>query len=65
MSLPPWAGGVDPAREAIVLTLTTFDESAREEMMTGPSIIPRTMPGSRGEHDLQERYGTRARAEAF
>ena len=23
------------------------------------------MPGSHGEHDLQERYGTRARAEAF
>ena len=23
------------------------------------------MPGSRGEHDLQELYGTRARAEAF
>jgi uncharacterized protein len=33
--------------------------------MTNPSIIPGTMPGSRGEHDLQERYGTRARAEAF
>jgi predicted pyridoxine 5'-phosphate oxidase superfamily flavin-nucleotide-binding protein len=33
--------------------------------MTTPSIIPRTMPGSRGEHDLQELYGTRARAEAF
>jgi predicted pyridoxine 5'-phosphate oxidase superfamily flavin-nucleotide-binding protein len=38
---------------------------AREEMMTGPSTIPQTLPGSRGEHDLQERYGTRGRAEAF
>jgi predicted pyridoxine 5'-phosphate oxidase superfamily flavin-nucleotide-binding protein len=34
-------------------------------MMTTPLIIPRTMPGSHGEYDLQERYGTRARAEAF
>jgi predicted pyridoxine 5'-phosphate oxidase superfamily flavin-nucleotide-binding protein len=33
--------------------------------MTTPLIIPGTMPGSRGEHDLQERYGTRTRAEAF
>src|SRR6478672_4503504 len=29
-------------------------------MMTTP-----LMPGSCGEHDLQERYGTRSRAEAF
>jgi hypothetical protein len=48
-----------------MLTLTTFDKAAQEEMMTGPSIIPRTTPGSRGEHDLQERHGTRARAEAI
>jgi uncharacterized protein len=34
-------------------------------MMTTPLIIPRTMPGSHGEHDLQELYGTRARADAF
>ena len=27
--------------------------------------IPRTTPGSRGERELQERYGTRPRAEAF
>jgi predicted pyridoxine 5'-phosphate oxidase superfamily flavin-nucleotide-binding protein len=34
-------------------------------MMTTPLILQQTMPGSRGEHDLQERYGTRPRAEAF
>ena len=34
-------------------------------MMTTPLIIQQTLPGSRGEHDLQERYGTRSRAEAF
>jgi hypothetical protein len=34
-------------------------------MMTARLIDQRTMPGSRGERDLQERYGTRARAEAF
>jgi hypothetical protein len=33
--------------------------------MTTPSIIPRASPGSRGEHELQEPYGTRARAVAF
>ena len=33
--------------------------------MTTSLIIQQTMPGSHGEHDLQERYGTRARAEAF
>ncbi len=43
-----------------MLTLTIFDESAQEEMVTGPSIIPRTMPGSRGEHDLQEPHCTGA-----
>jgi predicted pyridoxine 5'-phosphate oxidase superfamily flavin-nucleotide-binding protein len=36
-----------------------------EEMMTTPLFARQTMPGSRGEHDLQERYGTRSRAEAF
>jgi uncharacterized protein len=34
-------------------------------MMTTPLIIPETMPGSHGEHHLQEQYGTRTRAEAF
>jgi predicted pyridoxine 5'-phosphate oxidase superfamily flavin-nucleotide-binding protein len=34
-------------------------------MMTTPLISQQTMPGSRGEHDLQERYGDRQRAEAF
>jgi predicted pyridoxine 5'-phosphate oxidase superfamily flavin-nucleotide-binding protein len=34
-------------------------------MMTTPLIIQQTMPGSSGEHDLQERYGNRKRAEAF
>src|SRR6267142_6729389 len=34
-------------------------------MMTTPSISQQTMPGSRGEHDLQERYGNRKRADAF
>jgi len=34
-------------------------------MMNTPVNIPRTTPGSRGEHELQERYGTRPRAEAF
>ncbi len=33
--------------------------------MTTPLIVPQSMPGSRGEHDLQERFGTRPRAEAF
>ena len=33
--------------------------------MTTPLSIQQTMPGSRGEHDLQERYGNRKRAEAF
>jgi predicted pyridoxine 5'-phosphate oxidase superfamily flavin-nucleotide-binding protein len=33
--------------------------------MTTPSIVQQTMPGSRGEHDLQERYGNRKRAEGF
>ena len=33
--------------------------------MTTPLIIPETMPGSHGEHHLQEQYGTRTRAEAF
>jgi hypothetical protein len=33
--------------------------------MTTPLMIQQTMPGSRGEHDLQQRYGTRSRAEAF
>ena len=33
--------------------------------MTTPLLIRQTMPGSHGEHDLQERYGTRSRAEAF
>jgi predicted pyridoxine 5'-phosphate oxidase superfamily flavin-nucleotide-binding protein len=36
-----------------------------DSMMTTPLILPVTMPGSRGEHELQERFGTRARAEAF
>jgi uncharacterized protein len=34
-------------------------------MMNTPVNIPRTTPGSRGERELQERYGTRPRAEAF
>jgi uncharacterized protein len=33
--------------------------------MTTPVIIEQTMFGSCGEHDLQERYGNRKRAEAF
>ena len=33
--------------------------------MTTPSISQQTMPGSRGEHDLQERYGNQKRAEGF
>ena len=33
--------------------------------MTSPLITQQAMPGSRGEHDLQEHYGTRSRAEAF
>ena len=33
--------------------------------MTTPLIVQQTMPGSRGEHDLQERYGNRKRAEGF
>src|SRR3954447_20855318 len=36
-----------------------------ETVMTTPLIIPRAMPGSRGEHELQEQFGTRARADAF
>jgi uncharacterized protein len=34
-------------------------------MMTTPVISQQTMPGSRGEHELQARYGNRQRAEAF
>src|SRR6516225_9047377 len=33
--------------------------------MTTPLIVQENLPGSRGEHELQERYGTRSRAEAF
>ena len=33
--------------------------------MTTPLMIQQTMPGSHGEHELQEEYGTRSRAEAF
>jgi predicted pyridoxine 5'-phosphate oxidase superfamily flavin-nucleotide-binding protein len=33
--------------------------------MTTPLIIQQTMLGSCGEHDLQERYGNRKRADAF
>ena len=33
--------------------------------MTNPLIIQQTMLGSCGEHDLQERYGNRKRADAF
>ena len=33
--------------------------------MTTLLKIQQTMPGSRGEHDLQERYGNRKRAEGF
>jgi hypothetical protein len=33
--------------------------------MTTQLLIPQTMPGSHGEHELQQRYGTRSRAEAF
>ena len=33
--------------------------------MTDPLNIQQTSPGSRGEHDLQERYGNQKRAEAF
>jgi hypothetical protein len=40
-------------------------DPSQEEMMTTPLIIQQTMPGSHGEHDLQERYGTWSRAEAF
>src|SRR5438445_42861 len=47
------------------LTSGFFRDAAQEEMMTTPLIIQQTMPGSHGEHDLQERYGTRSRAEAF
>jgi len=40
------------------MSITTFfSDAAQEEMMT--------MPGSRGEHDLQERYGNQKRAEGF
>jgi predicted pyridoxine 5'-phosphate oxidase superfamily flavin-nucleotide-binding protein len=34
-------------------------------MMTTPLILEQTIPGSHGEHVLQEQYGTRSRAEAF
>src|SRR5437660_664005 len=34
-------------------------------MMTTPLIVQQTMLGSCGEHDLQERYGNRKRADAF
>jgi predicted pyridoxine 5'-phosphate oxidase superfamily flavin-nucleotide-binding protein len=34
-------------------------------MMTTPLHIQQAAPGSCGEHDLQERYGNRKRAEAF
>ena len=33
--------------------------------MNTPVSFPMTTPGSRGERELQERYGTRQRAEAF
>src|SRR3982074_3638969 len=33
--------------------------------MTTPLIIQQTMLGSCGEHELQERYGSRKRADAF
>ncbi len=33
--------------------------------MTTPLTIQQTMLGSCGEHDLQERYGNRKRADAF
>src|SRR2546427_11263158 len=33
--------------------------------MTTPLIIQQTILGSCGEHDLQERYGNRKRADAF
>ena len=33
--------------------------------MTTPLIIQHALPGSGGEHELQEQYGTRTRAEAF
>src|SRR5882762_3000655 len=33
--------------------------------MTTPLIIQQTMLGSCGEHDLQERYGNRKRADGF
>ena len=33
--------------------------------MTIPLITHQTLPGSHGEHDLQQQYGTRSRAEAF
>jgi predicted pyridoxine 5'-phosphate oxidase superfamily flavin-nucleotide-binding protein len=42
-----------------------FRDTEQEKMMTTPLFIRQTMPGSGGEHDLQERYGTRSRAEAF
>jgi uncharacterized protein len=47
------------------VTSGLHSEATQEEMMATSLIIPGTMPGSRGEHDLQELYGTRARAEAF
>jgi predicted pyridoxine 5'-phosphate oxidase superfamily flavin-nucleotide-binding protein len=52
-----------------------MSDATQEEMMTIPLIVQQskpgscgeqqTLPGSRGEHDLQERYGTRSRGEAF
>ena len=42
-----------------------LSDAEQEEMMTIPLIIQQPLPGSRGEHDLQERYGSRSRAEAF
>jgi predicted pyridoxine 5'-phosphate oxidase superfamily flavin-nucleotide-binding protein len=48
-----------------LLTLGFFRDAEREETMTTSLNIPGAMPGSCGEHDLQERYGTRTRAEAF
>jgi predicted pyridoxine 5'-phosphate oxidase superfamily flavin-nucleotide-binding protein len=40
-------------------------DAAQEEVMTTSLIIQQSLPGSRREHELQERYGTRSRAEAF
>jgi predicted pyridoxine 5'-phosphate oxidase superfamily flavin-nucleotide-binding protein len=46
-------------------SVTAASDAAQEEMMNMPLIVRETLPGSRGEHDLQARYGTRSRAEAF